>query len=94
MDQQQLERSLRSIGKECFIKYYEYFINPKYSNSDLVALLMRKEGYTESGSRTRVTQTRRIINENKIKEALNMVIESSKLNGSTRVKATKLLSEI
>lgn len=92
MDQQQLDRSLRSIGKECFVNYFEYFKNQKYSNNDLVALLMRKEVYTESGSKTRVTQSRRIISENKVKEALSMVIESSKLDVATILKAKKILS--
>jgi hypothetical protein len=91
MDQQQIDRSLRSIGKECFVNYFEYFKNLKYSNSDLVTLLKHEKGYTESGCRTRISQSRKIIRNGKTKEALNMVIESSKLDNATILKAKKLL---
>jgi hypothetical protein len=94
MDQQQLDRYLRSVGKECFVKYFEYFRNPKYSNSDLTAMLIQKEGYTDSASRTRVSNSRSIINEGKAEEALNMIIESSRLDIATILKAKKILSTL
>lgn len=93
MNHNQIDRSLRSIGKECFIKYFHEFKNPRYSDDDLVSLLMKKEDYTESGCKIRVTNARRIIKENGIKEALNLVIDSAKLDYTTIMMAKKLLSK-
>jgi hypothetical protein len=92
MEHQQLERNLASIGKDCFVKYFEYFRNPKYSNSDLATMLKQKEGYTDNACKTRVSKSRSIINDGKSKEALNMIIESSRLDPATILKAKKILS--
>ena len=94
MDRQQLERHLASIGKGCFVKYFDYFKNPKYSHQELVDLLQREEGYEKTACATRVSNSRTIINEGKAEEALNMIIESSRLDGATILKAKKLLKDL
>ncbi len=40
MNDEQLERSLRSIGKECFVKYYELFQDRNWSKEDLIEHLI------------------------------------------------------
>lgn len=94
MDQQQLERNLASIGKDCFVQYFEFFRNTKYSNTDLTTMLMQKEGYTDNACKTRVSKSRSIINDGKSKEALNMIIESSRLDQATILKAKKILGSL
>ena len=78
MDDKQLERSLQSIGKECFVKYFEDFMNSRLKNGDLIELLMSSEGYEESGCKTRVSQSRRIIDAGRADDALNIIMASQR----------------
>lgn len=49
MNDDQLERSLRSIGKGCFVKYFGKFRDNRLNNHDLIDLLMKNENYSECG---------------------------------------------
>ncbi|PNH91798.1 hypothetical protein [Vibrio diazotrophicus] len=90
MDDKQLDRSLRSIGKECFVKYYELFRDRTWSKEDLIEHLMALEGYQESGCITRISQSRRIFDDNRELDALDMVIKSNRLPYEIIEKARKL----
>ena len=90
MNDEQLKRSLQSIGKGCFIKYFQEFSNPRLSKEDMIEILMTEEGYEESGSTTRVTQSRRIINEGRADDALKIIAGSSRLDYQIRKKAEEL----
>ena len=79
MDDKQLERSLQSVGMACFVKYFHKFSNHNLGREDLIELLMKKEGYKESGSKTRVSQSRRIINGGRAIDALNIVSEAGRV---------------
>ena len=94
MDENQLERSLQSIGKKCFVKYFDTFNDKKLSNEDVIEILMKNEGYEESGCRTRVTQARRIIKAEMSKSALSIISQSSKLEDSILEKAELILNNI
>ena len=87
MTDDQLERSLRSIGKGCFVKYFCQFADQNLSNSDVTEMLMRQEGYAESGSRTRVSQARRIIGSGRAEDALRNVIQSDRIPNYGRIAA-------
>lgn len=73
MNEKQLKRSLNSIGKGCFAKYFEAFIDSSITDDDLVDGLMKIENYEESGARTRVIQSRRIVREEKALDALHII---------------------
>lgn len=90
MNDKQLDRSLRSIGKECFIKYFEEFSNPRNKSEDLIDLLMKNEGYEESGCKTRVSQSKRIIESGRGKDALELVCNSERIPLSVRERAREL----
>jgi len=45
MNDEQLQRSLQSIGKACFVKYLDTFSNPQISNEDLIDYLIAQESY-------------------------------------------------
>ncbi|WP_167616968.1 hypothetical protein [Maribellus sediminis] len=94
MDSTKLNRVLQSIGKGCFIEYFDKFNDPGYTNQDLVEMLMRDKGYTESGSKTRVSQSRRIIKENSVRDALNNIILSGNVSDSVRLGAKKILAKM
>ncbi len=94
MTEEELECSLRSIGKACFVNHYEIFSNFKMSNSELVQLLMTQQGYTKNASRTRVSKSRRIINADMVVSALINIINSNKVKKEARNKAQKLLNHL
>lgn len=94
MDSTKLNRVLQSIGKGCFVEYSDKFNNPADSNQELVDLLMREKGYTENGSKTRVSQSRRIIKENAVKDALNNIVMSGNTKEEVRIGAKKLLAKM
>lgn len=90
MDDEQLNRSLQSIGMACFVKYFRQFNDTGLSNAQLVDLLIRDERYTESGSRTRVSQARRIIRNHRAREALHIVAHATRIADEVRRDAGKL----
>ena len=94
MDENQLNRSLQSIGMKCFVDYYEKFRDDKMSNVDLIELLMNNEGYKESGCKTRVSQSRRIIKAGMSVAAFKKIVKFSRLENSTLKKARVLLDSL
>jgi len=91
MDDVQLDRSLQSIGKACFVKYFELFSDSKLKDHDLIDLLMKHEGYKESGALTRVSQSRRIIREGRAKDALKIISGSGRVPEEVRKQAHLLM---
>lgn len=89
-----IETSLRSMGKGCFVKYYADFANSRLSTEDLIEILMDKEGYTETASRTRTSNARRIINSGNTKRALKLIVSSGRVSVKIRDQAKKMLSTI
>lgn len=80
MNDQQLDRNLRSVGKACFVKWYSQLSDLRIKDSDLVDLMMKDEGYTESACRTRVSKSRKIIREGRARDALKLIMLSGRLS--------------
>ena len=80
MNDTQLIRSLQSIGKACFVRYFPLFSDNNLRNDELIELLMRQENYVESGCITRVTQARRIIASERAVDALLIVASSVRVS--------------
>jgi hypothetical protein len=93
MDDGQLERSLQSTGKTTFVKYVDSFSDDSLSNDFLVDILMKNENYTESSSRTKVSEARRIIRSGRKKDALRNISQSTKLDRELRDQALSLLND-
>ncbi len=93
MNSHQIERAIQSIGKGCFVKYFENFRDASQSNTDLVELLMRRENYTEKASMTRVTNSRNLIKSEHAKEVLLDITKSGRLDYATITKAKELLKK-
>jgi len=91
MDDKQLERAIKSIGKACFVKYYELFRDPTRSNEVLVDLLMRQERYAETASQTRVSRSRQIIQSGNGPKILREILQSDRLDDDIINKAKELL---
>lgn len=90
MNEKQLKRCIQSIGKACFVQYFQEFSDPNLSREDLIEMLMAKEGYEETGSTTRVTQSRRIISAGRADDALEIIANSVKVPYPFRKKARDL----
>lgn len=94
MNDLQLERSLRSVGKRCFVKYLNVLLNKNVKAEDLVEMFMKCEGYTEAASRTRVSNSRRIIAAGRTESALKIIAKSTKIDVDIRDQAALLLKSI
>lgn len=81
---------LRSIGKECFIKYYELFQDSSITRESLINAL-QKEKLSLASCNTKASDGRQIFIKNLEIQALQNVIDSKKINKSIKEKAQKLL---
>ena len=70
MNDQQLGRTLKSVGKECFVTYFREFSNPSLSNEDIAEILMQDRRYTDDSCRSRPGHARGIIRAGRAKDAL------------------------
>ena len=93
MNNYHLDRSIQSIGMGCFIKYFEAFSDFEKSNEDLIEALMKIEGYEENGAKTRVSQARRILREDRAVDALQKIAESERIESWVVAKAKYLIEE-
>ena len=90
MNDNQLDRCLRSIGKMCFVENYHLFANFHIPHEVAVEFLMEKHGYKETGARTRVSCSRRIIRYGRVKDALQMIEASDRVPNNVLEAAMKL----
>ena len=90
MNDQQLERTLNSIGMECFVAYFREFDDTSLSIEDVAEILVRNKGYKEKASPTRVSNARRIIKAGRAKDALMDISASSGVPPEVAAKAKRL----
>jgi hypothetical protein len=91
MNEKQLDRAIQSVGKSCFVKYFENFRDSNQKYADLVELLKREENYTENASKTRVSKARNIITNGHAEEILVVISKSGRLDDDIIKKAKDLL---
>lgn len=87
MDDHQLETTLRSMGKACFVKYYEHADAPALADR-----MKEAEPYTRKSCQSHASCLRRIIRHGRGKDALANIANSEKLGMETRRKAAALLT--
>jgi len=68
------------------------FTDSSVSNDTAVDILMKQKKYSESGSRTRVNQSRRIIREGRRDDALEHIAQSNRIHSKWAGKAKSLLA--
>ncbi len=90
-----VERALNSIGKKCFIDYYDEF---KYCNDKEVLarkLLTNNSNATSiTAQMTRINYAQWIFDNHKEKEALSIIINSNRLDDVTKRKAREFYNAI
>lgn len=82
-----LIRTINSVGKSTFIKYYFNFKN----DSREKCILIFDEDYTDKAKCTRTGHAQRIFREGKHLEALNLIINSNRVDEATKKKAKEIL---
>lgn len=82
-----LIRTLNSVGKSTFVKYYYYFKN----ESRDVCIAAFSENYTDKAKSTRTGHAHRIFREGMQKDALNLIINSTRVDIETITRAQKIL---
>ena len=91
MNEQQLLRTLNSVGMRCFVKYFRQFCDPSLSNEDVAAQMHEAERYSPKTCRIRVSSARRIIRAGRGRDALT-IIANSRADARTRQEAARLLT--
>ncbi len=91
MNEQQLVRTLNSVGKSCFITWFTQFCDPSLSNEDVAAQIEEAERYSPKTCRSRTRGARRIIRAGRGRDALT-IIANSRADAWTRQEASRLLT--
>lgn len=96
MNQEILDRKLRSIGKEIFVEYFEDFKDLTIDREKLALKLLKENPKATSlgAQQTRISNARKIFELKMEKEALFTIIESNRLNDNIRAKAKKIAKNI
>lgn len=82
-------RTLNSVGKSAFVKYYYNFKN----ESRDACILAFEENYTDNAKITRVGHAQRIFRENKNIEALEIIVASNRVDTETQNRAKEILAK-
>ena len=95
MNDQQLDRNLRSVGREVFVAYFTEFCDRSRSNEDVAAQIEEERGYTDKSCRSRTSHARSIIGAGRTTDALGMVScsTSPRVPGNIKKKASALLRD-
>lgn len=86
-----IKSALATIGKGCFVKYYEYFLDGDYTNKELVEILQNNEGYNNKSSIVRVSRSRQLIKEKLSRKAFELIVNAN-VEESVKSRARELLS--
>ena len=87
-------RLLNSVGKECFVKYFEEFRSTELSNSELAEIISNQENYILEATKTRVSSARKIITFNNAREALELIIDSKRLESDIVEDAKRIYNSL
>ena len=91
MNEQQLVRTLNSVGMKCFVTWFRQFCDPSLSDEDVAAQIEEEEGYPPKACRARTSGARRIIRAGRGRDALTIIV-NSKADAWTRQEASRLLT--
>ena len=94
MDDKKLVSALNAIGKECFVSYLEYFTDSQLTNEDIASIIQRERGYTFNSCRSRTSKARSILKNNRLNDALQIIIAADRTDYQCRIKAQELLNDI
>ena len=91
MEENRLIRYLNSVGKECFVKYFEMFSDFNMLNQEIAGIIEEENGYTRKACNSRTGHARMIIREGGAKDALDLISSSNRLSSEVVNRAHNLL---
>ena len=94
MNDEQLGRNLVSIGKECFVTYFEQFNDAQLTNRDIAEQIQEDRGYSWKSCLSRTSHARSIIRAGRTKDALEDVRDSERVDQTARDKAARLANSL
>ena len=94
MNDVQLDRNLRSIGKECFVTYFWTFHNLSVPNQEVALQLQEERGYTWKACQSRTSSARSVIRAGRAKDAMNIISKSERLEHRIRKEALEIASSL
>jgi hypothetical protein len=94
MDEEKLVSALKAIGKECFISYLDYFTNWQLSNEEIASVIQQERSYTLNSCRSRTSKARSILKNDRLRDALQIIISSDRTDYQCRSKAKKILNDL
>lgn len=89
-----LQRALNSIGKKCFVDNFEKFKH--YTDKKSLAMALLKENQNASSYSAQITRincAEWIFENNLTDDALNIILESKRIDTATKIRAKDLLSK-
>lgn len=84
-----LKRTLNSVGKSTFVKYYYNFKN----KSREACIIQFEEAFTDKAKQTRTGHAQRIFREGMNIEALRIIVDSVRVDDEMRKRAKEILDE-
>ena len=94
MQRERLVRYLNSVGKKCFVKYFELFNDENIPNHEIAGKILDENEYTGKSCNSRTGHARMIIREGGAEEALRIIAESRRLEAGVIKQAIKHLQNI
>lgn len=90
-DEDSLKRDLQTIGLKTFVDFYEAFADSQYTVADIKSMLYTC-GYSPNSINTKASMGKRIIRNGQGQEALQRVLQSGRIDETTRQRAMDLLT--
>lgn len=96
MNQDLLKKRLRSIGKNIFVRYFDEFKNTNVDREELAKKLLNENPKASSidAQKTRISNARKIFELRMEREALEIIINSDKVERNVVERAKKILASI
>jgi protease II len=91
MEEKRLVRYLNSVGKKCFVKYYEMFSDSNLSNQEIVDIIETENSYTRKACNSRTSHARMILREGGAKDALELIASSDRLSSEVITQAKNFI---
>ena len=94
MDVKILKRTIQSVGMKCFIQYFDTFSSPRYSREDIIRTLENENNFTLKSCKSRASHAIRIFRENAELQALEIIINSPRVDSAIKNEAEKILTKM
>ena len=96
MNEEQLSRTLQSVGQACFVEFFGEFSSSTISREEIIEKLKPETNYTEGSCISRTGHARAIIKAGLANEALKIVAssKSQRVSEETRKQAHNWLKKL